>query len=259
MSPLTSTAREQRTHRLLLALADESRPECRARITAEVVELNLGVCDALANRYLHRGIDRDDLVQVARLALIGAVERFRLDAERPFLSFAVPTISGELKRYFRDHSWMVRPPRSIQERRAKLTEARRALEQDLGRPPRIDELAAATQHQPSEVEECLYAGASQRPLSLDVPLDGRAAEGTFVDTMRADDEAIESLPDRLSLQRALGTLDERDRQVVRWRFVDGRSQSEIGERLGVSQMQVSRMLRSILAQLRQELDLDLAG
>ncbi len=259
MPALSSAEREQQTEGLLRLLSDEYRTERRRELVAEIVELNLGVCDAVANRYLHRGIDRDDLVQVARMALIGAVERFRLDAERPFLSFAVPTISGELKRYFRDHSWMVRPPRSIQERRLKVTEVRRELEQQLGRPPRLDELAQASHHEVKEVEECLYAGASQRPLSLDAPADGRDAEASFVDTMPTEDPLMASLPDRLSLHQALDVLCERERDILNWRFVEGLSQSQIGDALGVSQMQVSRLLRAILARLRDEMELDQAS
>lgn len=251
--------REERTSQLLGELSHQASTDRHRLLVGEVVELNLGVCDAMANRYLHRGVDRDDLVQVARLALIGAVERFRVDAERPFLSFAVPSISGELKRYFRDHSWMVRPPRSIQERRLRVTEVRRRLEQQLGRPPQIDELATASHHSRAQVEECLYAGASQRPLSLDAPADGRASDASFGDTMPTQDARIASLPDRLSLRQALGVLSERQREILRWRFSDGLSQGEIGKALGVSQMQVSRLLRTILARLRESMDLELAG
>jgi RNA polymerase sigma-B factor len=259
MPAQSSEVREQRTDQLLRELSQQIDDAQRRALIGEIVELNLGVCDAVANRYLHRGIERDDLVQVARLALIGAVERFRLDAERPFLSFAVPSITGEVKRYFRDHSWMVRPPRSIQERRFKITEVRRDLEQQLGRPPGIDELAAASHHDRAEVEECLYAGPSQRPLSLDAPMDGRTSEASFVDTMPTQDARIVSLPDRLSLHRALDVLSERDRAILHWRFVESRSQSEIGAALGVSQMQVSRLLRSILSRLRDEMDLEWAS
>jgi RNA polymerase sigma-B factor len=255
MAPSSLSAREHQTEQLLSRLSRSHNSSQQARITGKIVELNLGVCDALANRYVHRGVERDDLVQVARLALIGAVQRFRFEAERPFLSFAVPTITGEIKRYFRDHSWMVRPPRSLQERRSKLTEVRRMLEQELGRPPRIDELAAATHHSKAEVAECLYAAASQRPLSMDAPLDGRDAEVTFGETLPVDDLAIELLPERLALQQALGVLTSKERDVIHWRFVEGSSQSEIGERMGVSQMQISRMLRAIVTRLKVELEM----
>lgn len=251
MPTALSTRRELRTQSLLSALAQVENPSQRAAITAEVVELNLGVCDAVANRFLHRGVDRDDLVQVARLALVRAVTRFRLDAERPFLSFAVPTITGELKRYFRDHCWMIRPPRSIQEGRARLDEVGRDLEQELGRPPRISELAAATRRAREEVAESLAAGGGYRPLSLEAPLDGRSAQATIGDLLPVEDQELESLPERLALRGALSSLRPIDRMVVEWRFAEECSQSEIAKRLGVSQMQVSRMLRRILAQLRE--------
>lgn len=251
MPTALSTRRERRTQSLLSTLSRVENPRQRAAITAEVVELNLGVCDAVANRFLHRGVDRDDLVQVARLALVRAVARFRLDAERPFLSFAVPTITGELKRYFRDHGWMIRPPRSIQEARARLDEVGRDLEQELGRPPRISELAAATRQPREEVAESLAAGGGYRPLSLEAPLDGRSAQATIGDLLPVEDQELETLPERLALREALGSLRAIDRMVVEWRFADECSQSEIAKRLGVSQMQVSRMLRRILAQLRE--------
>ena len=251
MPTALSITREVQTHHLFSRLAKVSDPKRRAAITAEVVELNLGVCDAVANRFVNRGVERDDLIQVARLALVRAVSRFRLDAERPFLSFAVPTITGELKRYFRDHGWMVRPPRSIQEGRARLAEAGRQLEQDLGRPPTISELAGATRQNRQDVAETLSAGGGYRPLSLEAPLDGRGTVATIADLLPVDDQELESLPERLALRDALATLRPIDRMVVQWRFADECSQSEIAKRLGVSQMQVSRMLRRILTQLRE--------
>lgn len=251
MPTALSTRRDRRTQSLLSTLARVEDPSRRAAITAEVVELNLGVCDAVANRFVNRGVERDDLVQVARLALVRAVTRFRLEAERPFLSFAVPTITGELKRYFRDHGWMVRPPRSIQESRARLDEVGRDLEQELGRPPRISELAAATRQEHREVAEVLSAGGGYHPLSLEAPLDGRSAQATIGDVLPVEDQELESLPERLTLRDALSSLRAIDRVVVEWRFAEECSQSEIARRLGVSQMQVSRMLRRILAQLRE--------
>ena len=251
MPTALSIRREHRTQSLLSSLVQETDPSLRAAITAEVVELNLGVCDAVANRFLHRGVERDDLVQVARLALVMAVGRFRLEAERPFLSFAVPTITGELKRYFRDHCWMIRPPRSIQESRARLDQVGRALEQELGRPPKISELAAATRQARQEVAESLSAGGGYRPLSLEAPLDGRSAQATVGDVLPADDDQLESLPERLALRESLASLRPIDRMVVHWRFAEECSQSEIAKRLGGSQMQVSRMLRRIPGQLRE--------
>lgn len=251
MPTALSVQRERKTQSLLSALASVRNPTQRAAITAEVVELNLGVCDAVANRFLYRGVERDDLVQVARLALVRAVSRFRVEAERPFLSFAVPTITGELKRYFRDHGWMIRPPRSIQESRARLEGVGRRLEQDLGRSPRVSELATATRQDRQQVAESLSAGGGYRPLSLDAPLDGRGTVATVADLLPIEDERLESLPERLALREALSALRPIDRMVVQWRFSEECSQSQIAKRLGVSQMQVSRMLRRILAQLRE--------
>ena len=251
-TPVSSvTTREQRTEELLAQLADCAESE-REAITAELVELNLGLCDALANRYANRGADRDDLVQVARMALLLAIRRYRGSEGRPFVAFAVPTISGELKRYFRDHCWMVRPPRRIQELRANVNRQRERLEQHLGRTATTDELVEGLGVDGDLLREAQQADGSFRPWSLDAPFDSDS-ENTLGNSLTDGDDSIERVADILSLRRALAGLSGRDRQVLRWRFEEGCTQGEIGRRLGISQMQVSRIIRRILGQARDAL------
>ncbi|MFT4110005.1 sigma-70 family RNA polymerase sigma factor [Propionicimonas sp.] len=253
------TSRELRTDALLEFLASCTDESERAAVTEELVELNLGLCDALANRYAHRGADRDDLVQVARVALVLAVRRFRPAEGRSFVAFAVPTITGEIKRYFRDHCWVVRPPRRIQELRARASQHGQQLEQRLGRRASTAELVCELGVDAQLVREATAADGSYRPWSLDAPLDGEG-EMTFGATL-AEDADTDRLVDRIALQRALAGLSRREQLVLKWRFEDGCTQSEIGRRLGVSQMQVSRILRRSLDRARDALSEDepLAG
>lgn len=249
---LTSiTTRAQQTDELLDRLADCSPAE-REAITSHIVELNLGLADAFANRYANRGADRDDLVQVARLGLLMAVRRFRRTEGRSFAAFAVPTITGELKRHFRDHCWVIRPPRQIQELRARASQHRRRLEQTLGRRPTEGELAADLGVGADLLRESDAAEGTYRPWSLDAPFVS-GGENTLGSTLAAEDSEFDRLTDRIALQRALAGLSRRDRLVLRWRFEEGCTQTEIGARLAVSQMQVSRLLRRILDNARATL------
>jgi RNA polymerase sigma-B factor len=243
------TTREHHTEVLLAQLAESPTDTGRAAITTAIVELNLGLSDALAHRYVNRGADRDDLVQVARMALFMAVGRFRPEAGRSFAAFAIPTITGELKRYFRDHCWVVRPPRRIQELRSRLTREGQRLEQSLGRPATTAELVAELDVDEDLVRESQVADGSFRPWSLDAPF-FPGTDGSLASTLADDETAIDRLTDRLALQRALAGISKRDRTVLRWRFEEGCTQDEIGGRLGISQMQVSRIIRRILEHAR---------
>ena len=252
------TTREHETEELFALLATCTSEAERETVTAELVELNLGLADALAHRYSHRGADREDLIQVARMALLLAVRRYRPGAGAAFAAFAVPTITGELKRYFRDHCWVVRPPRRIQELRLRAGQERRHLEQELGRPATPEELGHEIGVDPAQLRECAVADGSFRPWSLDVEYDSGDSLGSLLPD---GDDAIEHVTDRLALQRVLAGLSRRERQMLVWRFQDGCTQAEIGRRLGISQMQVSRLIRGILDRTRSALtDLEpLAG
>ena len=242
---LTSvSSRDTRTTELFVALDLATETADRDSLVGELICLNLPLADALAVRYLGRGAERDDLVQVARVALVLAVHRFRSSAGTSFVAFAVPTITGELKRHFRDHCWVIRPPRQVQELRVRVVRAREELERDRGGNVSLDELAAHLGLDHSLVAEGITAGANYRPDSLEARA---AAWNGAGGTVAADQDDVAQ---RLDLRRALAGLSEADRQVLAWRFGDELTQFQIGQRLGVSQMQVSRVLRRVLDRTR---------
>jgi RNA polymerase sigma-B factor len=235
----------------LLAAAASAEGEERRRALHQVMELNMGVADVLASRYRGRGIAAEDLRQVAHLALVKAVNRF--DTERQgaeFLAYAVPTIRGELRRHFRDHGWMVRPPRRIQELQMTLTKASDELTRTLHRSPRPSDLARHLDVTESEVVEALAAEGCFTPYSLEHPQS--LGTGTLGDSEGAEDPGHLAAEAYVIVVPLLRDLSERDRQLIRRRFFDGWAQREIGDELGMSQMQVSRHLTRILANLREK-------
>jgi RNA polymerase sigma-B factor len=248
-SASTEQRRRTRTAGLLGAAADAGDDERRA-LLGQVVELNMGVADALANRYRDRGIAAEDLRQVALLGLVKAANGF--DATRAdvdFLTYAVPTIRGELRRHFRDHGWMVRPTRRIQELQAKLTKTSEELTSTLQRSPRPIDLATRLNVQEPEVIEALSASGCFTPYSLDGPQP--SGNATFGDRLGEEDPGHLAAEARVIVTPLVEGLPPRDRHIVLRRFVDGWTQREIGEEIGLAQMQVSRHLTRILAALRE--------
>ncbi len=221
----------------------------REQVEQAVVVLNLPLADSIAGRYAGRGLERDDLVQVARLGLVKAVQRFRPDRGVSFAGFAAPTIAGELKRHFRDTGWMVRPPRRLQELTARMREAAHDLEQALRRAPTVAELARALGVADAEVEQARQAATGFHALSLDSP-GSSSFDGTLGETLAEEDDTYGRLEELDWLAAAVRQLSERQRLVLRLRFEDGLTQSQIARRLGVSQMQVSRILGAVLRELR---------
>lgn len=223
-----------------------------AALRDRLVLVSLEIADAVALRYRGRGVEVDDLLQVARTALVKAARRYRPGGGSGFAAFAVPTISGEVKRHFRDCAWSVRPPRRLQELRWSLTREEERLRHDLGRDPGDAELAEALGVTAEEIGEARTCGAAFHAVSLDAPTPGGSTIGDLVaDHSGLDDFGPET---RESLRRALLTLTDRERLILRLRFVEEKTQSEIGEVIGVSQMQVSRLLGTLLARLRSSLD-----
>jgi RNA polymerase sigma-B factor len=218
-----------------------------------VVELHLDVAESLARRYRGRGIDPADLTQVACLALVEAVARF--DAARgEFLPFAVVTISGCLKRHFRDHGWVIRPPRRVQELQAQLSECRDTLTQEFGRNPTVHELARQLDQPPARIAEATGIGSCFHPTSLDAPPRGAGeAETTIGSMIGADDPAVSQIEWIETLRSACAILPPSHRRLLYLRFFEQRNQDEIADELGVNQMQVSRLLRRILAALHNQL------
>lgn len=244
---------EEVTRRLLLRAAGTTDEVERQRLHDEVVRLNMRVARAIARRYRDRGLPQEDLVQVACLGLVKAVRRFDPSLEHDFLAFAVPTIAGEVKRYFRDFGWAVRPPRGVQELQAEVTQARARLTQELGRSPKVGEIAALLDVDVERVIEVIGAAGCFTPASLDAPLgdDGPEALGERLPEIDGDFARTEA---RIVLAPVVRALPERDRRILELRFFHGLTQQEIGEHIGVSQMQVSRLLSRILRQLRGALE-----
>lgn len=238
--------------RELLDAAESCPDEARQqRLRQQVVTEYLPVARSIAARYSGRGVERPDLDQLAYLGLVKAVRRWRPGLSEDFLQFAVPTIVGEIKRYFRDHSWLVRPPRRIQELRAAINEAEQHYWQRKGTRPTDSELAKLTDSTEQDVIEARGATTLCRPPSLD---EQQGAGWAMAQSWGAQDDGLDRVEDRMAVGRLLEALTDRERQVVELRFGQGWSQSRIGAEIGVSQMQVSRWLRAIAIKLRTTWD-----
>ena len=257
-SPRPNLSRQQRRDRTARALATAAASQSsrrRRELLDYVVRLNMGVARSVASRYFRRGIEEDDLVQVAYTALTRATRDFDPSRPHDFLSYAVPTIRGELKRHFRDHGWTVRPPRPIQETQARITAAEGALVQDLGRSPRPPEIAEHLGIEVDDVVDAMSADGCFAPASLDHPVAGLDGGGltTLGDLIGEEDRSQPAAEARVALAPVVRLLKQRDRRILYLRFFEDRSQQEIGEDIGVSQMQVSRLLTRIMRDLRTEL------
>jgi len=218
------------------------------RLRDQLIESNLRLATYLAKRFANKGEALDDLEQVAALALVKAVDRFDPSREVTFSTFATRTIVGELKRHFRDRAWSMRPPRRLQELCIELNKQVEALSHDLGRAPTVRELAAALDATQDEVIEAMAAAQSYRLSSLDVPVgDGES----LAVTLGGHDESFEDAELRAELLPLLQELPERQRLILHLRFTEDLTQSEIAERVGLSQMHVSRLIRAAITSLRE--------
>jgi RNA polymerase sigma-B factor len=247
--------REAVTRELLSARALATDDEERRQLLEEVVELNLEIARGIARRFRGRGVEAEELEQVACLGLMKAATSFRLETGVPFIGYAVPTIRGEVKRFFRDCSWTVRIPRRLQELQGKIAGALPLLGQELGREPTIEEIAERLGVDRGEVHEADAARGCFNVLSLDKPVMHGDSELMLVDSI-ADEEdphlrRIETID---QLDPLIGDLAPRDRRILELSFVENWKQADIGKELGISQMQVSRLLSRILADLRKRLE-----
>jgi RNA polymerase sigma-B factor len=222
-----------------------------------LVERFLPLARGLARRYQSGGEPLEDLEQVASLALLKAVDRF--DPSRPtaFSSFAVPTILGELKRHFRDRGWSVRVPRDLQETAVRVEGVTHDMTRDLGRAPTPSEIASHLGVTTERVLEAREAAGAYRAISLDRPHDDAEEPEQVSDSIGVEDPGFDLAEDAATVERLMAVLGEREREVLRLRFVEDLTQSEIGRRIGVSQMHVSRLIRHSIAQLRDEAGQDL--
>ncbi|MFH8217577.1 RNA polymerase sigma factor SigF [Streptomyces sp. NPDC018057] len=235
-----------------LATLEEGTPEYSyARNT--LIEMNMSLVRFAAGRYRSRSPEEmEDIVQVGMIGLIKAIDRFEISREVEFTSFAVPYIVGEIKRFFRDTSWAVHVPRRLQEARVHLAQATEELRSRMGRTPSTRELAELMSLSEAEVVEARIASNGYRAASLDAALStGDDSETPLADFIGFDDAALALVEDFHALAPVIAALDERDRQIIHMRFVEELTQAQIGERLGVSQMHVSRLLSRCLTRLRE--------
>jgi RNA polymerase sigma-B factor len=246
-----------------MSLDDHERNELRQRfidyratrdraIRDELIEAHLRLAEHLARRFANRGVATDDLIQVASLGLVKAVERFEPERGLEFSTFATPTIVGELKRHFRDKGWSVRVPRRVQELHVELNTLVGNLTQRLGRSPTITELATAAHTSEEDVLEAMEAAQAYRSASLDAPAlvseeDMRGLSGQ----VGGADDAMFLTENRIVLKDLLASLPKRERLMLHLRYFEGMTQSQIAERLDISQMHVSRLLAKSLRRLRE--------
>jgi RNA polymerase sigma-B factor len=222
-----------------------------AAIRQELIEAHLGLVEYLARRFAGRGEPLDDLVQVACVGVMKAIEGFDLSRDVRFSSYATPTVLGEIKRHFRDKTWAMRVPRGMQELQIEIAKSRDKLTTELGRSPTVQEIADDVEQPFEEVLITIQSQDARRTRSLDEPT---GEDVTLADSIGTRDPEIRRAEMRVLLDDAFDVLSERDREVLRLRFTDDLTQTEISERVGVSQMQVSRIIRQALNTLRADIE-----
>ena len=249
--PLEGKERARRTDDIVSDLRDARRERESQELVRQLIETNAAVARTMASRYRNRGIDLDDLEQVALLGLTKAAQRFDPRAGHDFLSFAVPTIRGELRRHFRDSGWMIRPPRRVQDLQARIAGVQDELAAELGRSPRPTEIADRLGDDVGDVVEALAVDGCFTPTSLDATVgDGSSRLG---DLLGQDERALAWVEAKVMLDPVVRRLSPRDRRIVRLRFYEERTQQEIAVAVGLTQAQVSRVLARILEDLRADL------
>ncbi|MEU7866299.1 RNA polymerase sigma factor SigF [Dactylosporangium sp. NPDC049140] len=246
---------ESAAQALLTLLADlpPDSPD-RPRVRARLIELYLPLAEYLARRFRNRGVPLDDLVQVAGVGLIKSVDGYDPTRGAAFPSYAIPMIAGELKRHFRDKGWDVRVPRRLQELCLELGKISGGLAQELGRSPTVADLAARLGVSEEEVIEGLESGHAYRALSINAPAGGDDTGAELADLLGGLDRALEAVDDRESLRPLIERLPEREQRIIAMRFFGNLTQTQIAQRLGISQMHVSRLLSHALTFLRGELN-----
>lgn len=240
---------KEHTRELFVRLKNDGDESARD----ELVEQYLNLVRYLASRFRNRGEPIDDLIQVGSIGLIKAIDRFDLGRELEFTTYATPTILGEIKRHFRDTGWTIKVPRRLQELSYAVNHAVDALTCELQRSPKVDEIAAHLGVEPQQVLEAMETSGAYAPASIDAEPSGSDEEFSFLDHIGEEDPLIAIVDDRVTLEVALEMLGRMEQQVLYLRFYRGLTQTEIAGMLGISQMQVSRVLRRALSLLRETL------
>jgi RNA polymerase sigma-B factor len=230
-----------------LEAGDESARE-------RLVELYLPLARRIAKRYVSRGEDFEDTAQVASLGLLKAINRFQVERGFAFTSYAVPTIDGEIKRHFRDHTWGVHVQRSLQDLVHKIDDTERAITAQHGRSPTVANIADALDCRQEDVLEAMEAKNARSAISMDSHIGDGSEVHSLHELIGDFDPGYEEMEDFASAQPCLAELEQRERLILALRFIAGMTQAQIAERIGISQMQVSRLLRSILQRLRVAID-----
>jgi RNA polymerase sigma-B factor len=258
MTAVAAPSRSDETVRLFTLRNAAGSAEERAEIEDQLIRLNMAVAVDATRRFRGRGIATEDLEQVAYVGLVKAVKGFDPDRGHDFLSFAIPTIRGEVRRHFRDLGWAVRPPRSIQEAQTKIIACEGELYQQLGRAPRPSEIAEHLDIDRELVVEALGASGCFAPASLDAP-SHEGEEDPISRRLGYSDEGFDLAEARAVLAPVLAKLSRREQLIVEMRFFRGCTQAQIGEAIGVTQMQVSRLLTRLMARMREELQVELVA
>ena len=241
---------KERTRELFRKFKEEGDLEAREQLILS----HLNLVRFLAGKFKNRGLPLDDLIQVGNLGLIKAIDRFEPARGLEFTTFATPTILGEIKRYFRDKGWAVRVPRRLQELSAKVNQATEELTRSLQRSPRMEEIAEELGVSVEEVIEAIESSSAYSSVPLEAGGSEEDDAPSIIDHYVSEDSTLALSDDRMLIEHALESLEEREQEVIRLRFNEGLTQVEIAERMGISQVQVSRLLRKTLKLLRDKIE-----
>ena len=248
----TDAQRAAREQLLLKRIHEDGDQMARDQLAEEMLPL----ARALASRYANRGESLDDLVQVACIGIMKAIDGFDLAREVRFSSYATPTVLGEIKRHFRDRTWALHVPRGTQELQLKVAKARDELTNEIGRSPTVEEIAAAVDASMEDTLSAIQSAQAHRTRSFDEPA---GEDSTLAESLGAADPELGRAEIRVMLDDALESLSDRDREILRLRFEEDLTQTEISKLIGVSQMQVSRLIRQSLARLRIDIERSQSG
>ncbi|WP_373862830.1 RNA polymerase sigma factor SigF [Nocardia amamiensis] len=233
-------------------LAGAKDPGRRRELRDELISRCIPLADHIARKFSGRGEPYDDLTQVARVGLVHAVDRFDISRGSNFLSFAVPTIMGEVRRYFRDNTYAMRVPRRVKETHLRIGAAIDALSQTLGRSPTAKEIAAELEIDPDEVTQAVIAGNAYQPSSIDAVSVGHDIEASLLETLGEEESQFDQVEEYVAIRPLLAGLPERTRRILTMRFFEHMTPTQIAQQMGISQMHVSRILAKAIAQLREQ-------
>lgn len=241
---------KQRTHELFVRYKHHNDEDAREQLIVN----HLNLVRFLAAKFKNRGEPLDDLIQVGTVGLIKAIDRFDLSRGLEFTTFATPTVMGEIKRHFRDKGWSVRVPRRLQELSAKVSQATEALTKSLQRSPSVEEIAEYLDTSVDEVLEAMESSSAYSAIPLETTSSDDDEAPSVIDKYASEDTALAMADDRMVIEQTIRDFSPREQEVIRMRFVDGLTQAEIADKLGISQVQVSRLLRRTLKKIQEKIE-----